>query len=389
MIIEHKNDLGKFREAVREWTRRMAPPEKAHLWKDTDGLDQVEIQKWWMAERGKVGLATGHWPSEYGGSDLSLAHQIIIADEFARADAPMSDMFVISLNHIPGTLIPFGTEEQKKRHLPAVSRGVIWCQGFSEPGAGSDLASLRTSAVRDGDHYIVNGQKIWSSHASYAEHCMLLTRTSSGARKQDGITYLLMDMNSPGVEVRPIKRSTGAPRFAEIFLTDVRIPVANRLGEEDQGWSVAQATLSSERGVVRFEIFERLRHRIENYFGDAVRTDAAWLGDDELRREFTSCIAALQAARRQTLALLRDRPIPETPRNVAPAIVKLTSSELAQRIFELQTRIAGLGGQVAPLVHDEDHGMYGWLDSYGRTISAGTNEIMRNLIAERGMGMPR
>ena len=196
-----------------------------------------------MTERNKVGLATPHWPVEYGGAGLGIAHQVIIADEFAQAKTPGADAFIIGLNHLPGTLIPFGTEAQKKKYLPTVAQATVWCQAFSEPGAGSDLANLQTRAVLDGDHYVVNGQKIWSSQSMYARYGILLTRTDTKAKKQRGITYFILDMQAPGVEVRPIRKSTGMSEFAELFLTDVRIPIEDRVGEENQGWTVAQATL--------------------------------------------------------------------------------------------------------------------------------------------------
>jgi len=386
-ILEHKDDLKAFRAAVREWTRKTAPPEKAHTWVKAEGADQVAIQKWWMMERNKVGLATPHWPSEYGGADLGLMHQIIISDEFAKANSPGSDYFTISLNHIPGTLIPFGSEYQKKKYLPTVPAGTIWCQGFSEPGAGSDLAALRTQAVLDGDHYVVNGQKIWSSISMYAKYCILLVRTSSEGKKQQGITYLLLDMETPGLEVRPIKKSTGEKRFAELFFTDVRIPVIDRVGEENQGWTVAQATLSSERGVLRFEYVERLLQRVEADYAEALRTDAAWLHDAQLRREFMTLFAELQAGRREIRALLKEEH--GAGWSMTPAFVKLSSSILAQKFGDLQARVRGLYGQIVGIDEGTGIGMYDYLDSYGLTISAGTSEIMRNLIAERGLDLPR
>ena len=166
-------------------------------------------QQWWMAERNRVGLGTPHWPTAYGGVDLSLKNQLILAEEVARAGSPVMSLFTVSLNHLPATLIRWGTEEQKTRYLPGVANGVVWCQGFSEPGAGSDLASLRTRAVRDGDGYIVNGQKIWSSYSMYAEYCILLTRTNPDVKKHAGITYFIMDMKSKGIEVRPLRQSNG------------------------------------------------------------------------------------------------------------------------------------------------------------------------------------
>jgi len=387
MILEHRNDLTAFRQAVRGWVRDTLPPERAEAMARAKDKEHVANQRWWMAERNKVGLATPHWPSEFGGADLGLEHQLIVAEEFAQANTPPSDLFMISLNHIPATLIPFGTPEQKQRHLPAIAQGVVWCQGFSEPGSGSDLASLRTRAVRDGDHYVVNGQKIWSSYSMHADWCILLVRTDfETARKQQGISYFLLDMKSPGVEVRPIKKSTGKAMFAELFLTDVRIQATNLVGEENQGWTVAQATLSSERGVLVFEATERQRVKLERFYAQALARDDAWLGDSQLRREFISLFGQTQALRRQIRDLLAEETNGRW--SMTPVVVKLLSSELVQRIGDLRTRIEGLDGQIAD-PDDEASGMFNWLESYGNTIAGGSNEIMRNLIAERGLGLPR
>jgi len=389
LILEHKDDLEAFRQAIRAWVRKTAPPEKAHQWIYAKRGEQVDIQRWWMLERASVGLAIAHWPEEYGGAGLGLAHQIIIADEFARANTPATDAFVIGLNHIPGTLIPYGTEHQKKKYLPTVAQGVIWCQGFSEPGAGSDLAALRTRAVLDGDHYVINGQKIWSSFSMHARYAILLARTDFECRKQQGITYFILDMHAPGVEVRPIRKSTGTSNFAEIFLTEVRIPIEDRVGEENHGWTVAQATLASERGVLVFERVEREAAKLQQYYQRALQARAAWLKDDELRRQFMRLFSEQHAVRRQIRALLQE------PKHVGvwsmtPALVKLTSSSLRTTLAEFQVRVAELDGQlIGPSETPPPIPMYDYLDSYGSAISAGTNEIMRNLIAERGLGMPR
>jgi len=384
-ILDHRHDLAAFRRAVRDWTRQTAPPEKAHLWLETKGAEQVEVQRWWMRERNKVGLATPHWPAAYGGSNLSLAHQVVIVDEFARADAPQSSSFTVALNHTIGTLAPFGSDYQKRKYLPTVAQGTVWCQGFSEPGAGSDLAALSTRAVRDGNHYVINGQKIWSSHSMYASYAILLARTDTEVRKQRGITYFIMDMKAPGVEVRPIKKSTGASEFAELFLTDVRIPVEDRVGEENQGWTVAQATLGSERGVLAFEIVEREMAYIQEFYSQALADDAPWLHKEELRREFMRVFADFQALRRQIRSLFREPH--DGPWSPTPSLVKMSRSLLQQQFGQLRTRMRGLDSQF--MSGEFRPPMYDYLDSYGSTISAGSNEIMRNLIAERALGMPR
>jgi alkylation response protein AidB-like acyl-CoA dehydrogenase len=386
LILEHKDDLKAFREAVRTWTRKTAPPERAGEWQKAKGQELVDVQKWWMDERRKVGLATPHWPVEYGGAGLSLEHQIIIADEFARARSPGSEMFVISLNHVPGTLIPHGTEAQKKTYLPAVARGALWCQGFSEPAAGSDLAGLKTRAVLDGDHYVVNGQKIWSTNSMYASQCLLLVRTDPDAKKHSGITYLIMDMDTPGVEVRPIRKSTGGSNFGEIFLTDVRIPVENRIGAENTGWMVSQSTLSSERGVLSFDYAERDMMFLTDCYAKARHQKAAWLNDPELTREFVTLFSEMQSLRQQIRALLRE-PIDAPVLSMTPWLVKISKTMLSNRINSFRSRAEGLSSQFVDTAWRAP--MYDYLESFGMQISGGSNEIMRNLIAERGLGMPR
>jgi alkylation response protein AidB-like acyl-CoA dehydrogenase len=386
MILEHKDDLTAFRAAVRAWTHETAPPEKAHLWNLAKGPELLEVQKWWMAERRKVGLATPHWPVEYGGAGLGLEHQIIMTDEFARARSPGSEMFVISLNHIPATLIPHGTEAQKKMYLPAVAEGQLWCQGFSEPGAGSDLASLKTKAVRDGDHYVVNGQKIWSTNAMYASHCLLLARTDFEAKKHQGISYFILDMNTAGVEVRPIRKSTGSSTFGEIFLTDVRIPVENLIGEENQGWMVSQSTLASERGVLSFDYVERDMIFLVDIYSRARKEREAWLEDPEMRREFITLFAELQALRIQVRALLH-APHDTGVFSMAPSVVKMARTTLNNRVSAFRVRAAGLVSQLVGTGFRSP--LYEYLETFGMTISGGSNEIMRNLIAERGLGMPK
>ncbi len=388
MIIEHRDNLGAFRRAVRDWARATAPAEKSHLWFEALGSDFVDYQRWWMGERQKVGLGTPHWPVEFGGAGLGLAHQVIIADEFARARTPGNETFIIGINHVPATLIPFGSDHQKKTYMPTVGNGTIWCQGFSEPAAGSDLAALRTRAVRDGDHYIVNGQKIWSSFAMYAGYCLLLARTDPDARKHEGISYFILDMSAPGVEVRPIRKSTGTSNFAEIFLTDVRIPVADRIGAENAGWQIAQATLSSERGVISFEMAEREMVHLEHHYATSLASGAEWLDDDELRRDFLRRFAELQALRRQIRTLLQTEPDLGTF-SMAPSLIKLARSVGTSVYHDHRVRHAGLAAQLIAPGEGRGSPMYDYLDSFGSMISGGTNDVMRNLIAERGLGMPK
>jgi alkylation response protein AidB-like acyl-CoA dehydrogenase len=292
---------------------------------------------------------------------------------------------------MPGTLLPHGTEAQKRRYLSGVAKGEVWCQGFSEPNSGSDLASLRTRAVRDGDQYVINGQKIWSSNSMYADHCLLLTRTDPHAPKHRGITYFIMDMRSPGVEVRPIRQANGRSEFAEIFLTNVRIPAENMVGAENNGWRVAQATLASERGVIAFEGAERQRYEIEAFYRQSLDNGASWLQDAQLRREFMVFLTEMQAGRRLLRRVLEEHETPEASASVLPSIVKLSATVLRQRICSFMVRIAGIDGQEFAMLAEDAFGspMFDFMSAFSGTIAGGTNEIQRNIVAERGLGMPR
>ena len=390
-ILSQRDDLGAFQAAVRDWLAEVVPSDAIQQMIDADEEQGIRIQRNWMAKRHKVGLGTPHWPKEYGGADLSLAHQVILAEEFARTGSPVIPAFMISLNHLPGTLLSWGTPEQKRRYLPGIPAGDIWCQGFSEPGAGSDLASLRTRAERRGDKYVINGQKIWSSMAMYAKYCILLARTDPDAPKHAGISFFLMDMSAPGVEVRPIRQINGRSEFAELFLTDVEIPAENLVGPENGGWKVAQSTLASERGVISFEYIERARYAVEQFFRQALDSDAAWLRDDQLRREFIDLLVELQANRKLLRTLLRGNAYESAAGSMLPSYIKLHGSEFRQKYSSLLTRLDGLAGQRCKLGFEEVYlpAMFTYVSSFSWTIAGGSNEIMRNLIAERGLGMPR
>ncbi|TWH87105.1 acyl-CoA dehydrogenase family protein [Novosphingobium taihuense] len=393
MIIDLREDVGAFRSAIRDWIAQTLPSDWAEVADRGTEDEAVEYQRWWFAELAKQGLSVPHWPSEFGGVGLGIAGQMIVADEMARAGTPPLNVFVVTLNHLPGTLIPCGNADQRARYLPAASKGVVWCQGFSEPGAGSDLASLRCRAVRDGDHYVINGQKIWSSMSRFAKHCILLVRTDPNVAKHAGISFLIMDMDTPGLEVRRIEQIDGQADFSELFLTDVRVPVANLVGAENDGWRVAQATLASERGVLAFEAGERRRHMLEDYYRNAVAVKAAWLEDDEFRRQFMTHLADLQASRRMIRQLLHDHENGEAHATtaMASARIKLFQTTLIQKIAELVARLEGLDGHLRQPFNSQRRfvGMFDYLNSFGWTISGGTNEIMRNVIAERDLGLPR
>ncbi len=383
-----------FRQEIRDWLAENIPADWRAKWQNLREKElKTEIIAW-LERRRKVGLAAPHWPKIWGGPGLPFAYQIMVYEEFALADAPELDLFMVSLFHTPATLFEHGTQAQKDRYLEGIVNGTdIWCQGFSEPGAGSDLAALCTSAHRDGDHYVVNGQKIWSSHAMHAQYCLLLVRTnSSGKRKHEGISYFILDMESPGVEVRPIRQITGESEFAEIFLTDVRIPVENLIGAEGNGWNIAQSTLSTERGLLIFGEVERL---MRSFVLDGRQAKNSWMQDVQFRREYAGFYAELQSIRlmiRKLLMELEANPDKASP--TLPTYIKLCWGPFLQRYTEFLLRAEGLETQkwqpsIPCTGFSSRLRINDFLKSYGWTIAGGSNEIMRNIISERILGLPK
>ena len=264
--VRPHTDLDEFRATVRAWCEQHIPRDWRRSQTGVGDEEFVRFQKSWFAELHSAGYAVPHWPREWGGGlrtrgaarKMSVPEQIVLYQELAAHDAPRLVLAFVGIHHAASTLLAAGTDEQRRRHLPAILDGQIWVQGFSEPEAGSDLASLRTSARRAGDSYLVTGQKLWASGGKHADWCLLLARTDPDAPKRKGISYFLLDMTTPGIEVRPIRNAIGDSHFCEIFLNDVSIPAANLVGAENAGWQVAQATLGAERGLTMLELAERL-----------------------------------------------------------------------------------------------------------------------------------
>ncbi|MDO7836714.1 acyl-CoA dehydrogenase family protein [Sphingobium sp. HBC34] len=387
------DDLDAFRDALRHWLPGAIPANWRDRIRKGGEPAYLDVQREWYKALADAGLATAHWPSAWGGADLSLDAQIIFYSELARAGAPMALLYTVSLYHMPATMFAYGTPEQRDRYLEGVRNGgVVWCQGFSEPGAGSDLASLKTRAERRGDTYVVNGQKIWSSSGQHAEFCLLLARTDPTAkRKQEGISYFICDLRSPGVTVRPIAQPTAESEFNEIFFDDVEIPAENLIGEEGQGWQIAQTTLTTERGLLIFECVERLA---QAYRKDADDGRDTWLRDPVARHQFVTFyprIRAIQALVAQLLAELREDP---HGGNVTATYVKLYWGPLLQDYVQFTTRAQGLEGQrfTEPqrcAGHNSGDAFSDFLWSYGWTIAGGSNEVMRNLVSERFLGLPK
>jgi alkylation response protein AidB-like acyl-CoA dehydrogenase len=355
-------DEATFREGVRAWLRENLPAEPGREWSRK------------IYDAGYAGLT---WPVEYGGRGEPYSHQAIVLEEFARAEAPQH-MGVIGLGMAGPTIMAHGSEEQKQRYLSKIlSAEEIWCQGFSEPGAGSDLAAVRTRIEPRDGHFVVNGQKVWSSFAHIADHCILVGLSDPEAPRYRGLTYVIVDMKTPGVEVRPLRQITGEAEFNEIFLTDVEVPRENLLGEIGGGWQVAMTTLLHERGTLGFALGGALELQVTKLLALAKQRAA----DDPLIRDRVAQewieLQALKLTNYRALTKLMQTGIPGPEGSVS----KLHWSEQNQRLTKLAMEI--LGG--------EDDGYWGHqrLRSRGNTIEAGTSEILRNIISERVLGLPR
>lgn len=380
--------LNEFRDQVRHWCATHVPANWRAEQSGASDAEFVAFQKAWFAELHSAGYAVPHWPAEWGGG-MPVAEQIVLYQELAAHDAPRLVLAFVGIHHAASTLLVAGTDAQRKRHLPAILDGEIWVQGFSEPEAGSDLAALRTTARNVGDGYLVNGQKLWASGGMHADWCLLLARTDPGAPKRRGISYLLLDMTSPGVEVRPIRNAIGDSHFCEIFLNDVHIPAANLIGDQNQGWQVAQATLGAERGMTMLELAERLSNAGFRRLVQQCRPiDDAAVADR---------LAAFEIEITGLRGLCRDLVERSESGAVGAAdasIVKLYYSELLQRMTDFATEISGLAAHTRlrkPASSGWESGAWllDFIGSWEWTIPGGTSEIQRTIIAERGLGLPR
>jgi len=341
-----------------------------------------------LAERGWV---APHWPKEYGGAGLGVMEEFILQEEMLRAGVPPVNGIGVFL--LGPTLLEHGTEEQRREHLPKTARGErTWAQGFSEPGAGSDLASLETRAVVDGDSYVVNGQKVWTSLGQYADWLFALVRTDPEARKHRGITFLMIDMKTPGITVRPIEDMRGDAPFVEIFFEDVRVPVANRVGEENRGWYVAMATLGFERSGLGATLkYEHAHRRLVDYLRSEegrkyLRPDWRSALRHEIAQRYIE-IRVLYNLARHTVSKQAAGEVPD----FEASINQLFSSELHQRLARTGAKAFGLHGNLwqrrdAPLDAEFTHDL---LDAVAQPFLGGSTEIQRNVIATRGLGLPR
>jgi alkylation response protein AidB-like acyl-CoA dehydrogenase len=351
------------------------------------GLGEDERERDWLKTLAKRGWVAPAWPKAFGGAGLSVMQQFIFNEEIARVGAPRPNFLAIGL--AGPTIIVHGTEEQQREHLSAILSGeTFWCQGFSEPGSGSDLASLQTRAVRDGDDFIINGQKIWTSGAHRAQRMMLLARTDTEGPKHKGISYFLLDMKTPGITVRPLTNMADAPSFNEVFFDNVRVPKKDLLGELNRGWYVATTTLDFERsGIINAVSLRKLVRELAAFVREHPRDG----GRESVRYELAD-----RAIEAEIAIVLSYRVVTMQAKGLVPnqeaSITKLFGSELAQRISRTGVKVAGLYGQLSEGSPRARFGgrLEGWYRiSVGSTLAGGTSEIQRGVIAQRGLGMPR
>ncbi len=400
-------ELDDFRAEAATWLGKNAPqpirglqinPEGGGNWGGRKASYDPPEMKAWLDACAERGWTAPTWPTAYGGGGLSGAEAKVLAEEMKRLKLP-APLTGFGLTMIGPTLLRFGSEEQKKEHVGKIVRGEIrWCQGYSEPDAGSDLASLQTRAVRDGDDFIVTGSKVWTSYGDQSDWIFALVRTDPEAKKQEGITFLLIDMESPGVSARPIKLISGKSPFCETRFDEVRVPVANVLGEINGGWTVAKALLGHERTMIA-ELFgamggggrrdqrgSALAGLAREYLGsDGDAVADAVIRSEIARTEMDTKAFMLTVQRSRDAAKAGHQPGAES------SIFKVYGTELNKRRFELMVDIAGpqgLGWEGAGFEADELQTTRHWLRSKGNSIEGGTTEIQLNIIAKRVLGLP-
>ncbi len=375
----------RFREEVRDWLADNAPREK----RPHEGEEMVAFDRAWMRRQHDAGWAGIAWPKAYGGRGLSLVEQLIWFEECAGAGAPSVGCFYVAVNHGGPTLISMGTDDQKAFHLPRILRGEsVWCQGFSEPGAGSDLASLRTRAVVDGDHLVVNGQKIWTTFGQHAQYQELLVRTDASGPKHKGISWVICDMSTPGIEVRPIRCMDGSAHFCEVFYNDVRIPLSNVVGQLNEGWAVTMTTLGFERGTGLLHDQIEMGRLVDSYIAQAqVSAGGSRLIEDGVIADRLARLRAEVSALRAMSAMTISRAQREGSPGIAGTMVALYTAETMQRVYRMGLDLQGAQGLECPEHGDSPQTEY--LTSFMHTIGGGTSEIRRNIIGERGLGLAR
>ena len=376
-----------FRREVREWLEQNVPAKPLETFDTAEGFEQHREWEKTLA-KGNWGMVT--WPKEYGGRGCNLIEWLIFEEEYYRARAPLrvnqNGIFLLG-----PTLMEYGTPEQKARYLTKMASGEeMWAQGWSEPGAGSDMAAIRAKAVREGDEYVLSGQKIWSTRAVFADWVFCIFRTDPESSRHHGLSFIFVPLNTPGVTVRPIPQLDGLPGFAEIFFDEARVPVSNRLGDEGQGWHIAMSTAGFERGLMlrspaRFQ--ETAKRLVELY--RSRRNDILDLAiEDAVVRCYMDAESYALSTYQTASRLIKGGKI-----GAEASLNKIFWSELDLRMHETAMSLLGSRAEIVPEEDDVDSDLGQWLDGFlfaqSGPIYAGTNEIQRNIIAERLLQMPR
>lgn len=407
MDLNYPAEAEAYRSVVRDWLEANLPAGWFEPGFEMDADARAEFLAGWTEKLYGGGWICASWPKEYGGKGLSTMEAVVVAEEFANAGAPMrADFFGDTL--VGPTILQWGTEEQKKEFLPKILSGTIaWCQGFSEPNAGSDLAALGTKAVLDGDEWVINGQKIWTTQGFIADYVFILCRTDPDAPQHKGISYLLCPMDQPGVEVRPIKQIDGSAEFAEVFFTDARCPKDNVVGGLNNGWSVAMTTLGFERGTSATTGYRRFETEL-NHIIEAARANGT-IDDPEIRQRLALAWSKVQIMRinglRSLTAVVQDRK--DFGVAALGATNKIFWSEYHQQVMKLAMDILGMDGQLLLGDPGEDESVPGYgrrpvnpkypanalqssfFFSRSETIWGGTSQIQRNIVGERVLGLPK
>lgn len=381
MDIAFSPDEQRFRAECRDWLHANVPAEQRPM----DAADAIAFDKAWQRRLFDAGWAGINWPGEYGGRGLSIVQQVIWLEEYAKAHAPWIGANFVGVNHGGPTLILNASEAQKAYHLPRILKGeAIWCQGFSEPGAGSDLAGIKTRGRIEGDELVVNGTKIWTSFAHVADWQELVLRTEDGSQRHKGLSWAICDMHAPGIEVRPIRKMSGQIEFAQVFYDDVRIPLANVVGGLGNGWKVAMSTLSFERGTGFIADQIKQSQEIEELIEQARASGA--IRDDRIAEQLTQMLAEVTALRAMTY-----RNISQVVRTGQPgpeaSVIRLFTSELGQRLERMALLLAG--DDILDFRYGDDNLVADYLRGFAATIAGGTAQIQRDIIGERLLGLPK
>jgi acyl-CoA dehydrogenase len=387
MDFEDTKEEAAFRADAEAWFKANVPTTA-----ELDGMDGMQRAKYWQAKKVAAGWACIRWPKEYGGRDANAIENVILNQEEAKVSAPETGVFGIGQGMAAPTLMTWASDEDKQRFVPRLATGEdIWCQLFSEPAGGSDLAALRTKAVKDGDDWVINGQKIWTSGAHYSDWGILVVRTDPNVPKHQGLTYFYVDMKSAGIEIKPIRQISGESNFNEVYFTDVRIPDSQRLGAVGQGWKVSLTTLMNERasigsggGGVRFDTVKKLAESVNIGERPAIE-------DSAVRAKLASWYvqeAGLKYTAYRTLSALSRGAIPGPENSIGKLVGAVKSQDMASFAIDLMEQ----EGIVRDGDYDEAFGSL-FQDTYmaipGLRIAGGTDEIMANIIAERVLGLPQ